>query len=297
MRYSSSRAAVSSGYSGGGGGGYSSYGGGRSSSSSGLHYTKSGALDMRYSSSKAAVSSSYGGSSTSYARPASSHAPALELHYTKSGALDMRYASSQASVAQAAAAPAARPANSNLHYTKSGALDMRYKSSQAVAQKLNKAAPPPAPSSSNLHYTKSGALDMRYKSSHDAVGTAVLGNAPDDNLHYTKSGALDMRYKSSREVVQKMEKLGLNQASKSKKAAKPQKRAQGVPNDLPVTKAGTPDLRTTKAKQWVQSQAQRWHPADALPAWVPCLIARHDQGSVASLYRWLACSCPTRQAR
>ncbi|KAG3010878.1 hypothetical protein PC120_g14786 [Phytophthora cactorum] len=241
MRYSSSRSAVSSG------GGYSSYGGSSRSTSSDLHYTKSGALDMRYNSSHAALASGYSGSSASYSKPrSSSRSSASELHYTKSGALDMRYASSQAAVAQA---PSSRPSNSNLHYTKSGALDMRYKSSQAVAQQLNKsttaaAVPPPAPSSSNLHYTKSGALDMRYK--------------------------------SSREVVRRMEKMGLNSASnttktKSRKAAKPQRRLEGVPRDLPVTKSGTPDLRTTRAKEWIQSQAQHWHPADALPEWVPCL--------------------------
>ncbi|KAG2968414.1 hypothetical protein PC118_g18022 [Phytophthora cactorum] len=218
MRYSSSRSAVSSG------GGYSSYGGSSRSTSSDLHYTKSGALDMRYNSSHAALASGYSGSSASYSKPrSSSRSSASELHYTKSGALDMRYASSQAAVAQA---PSSRPSNSNLHYTKSGALDMRYKSSQAVAQQLNKsttaaAVPPPAPSSSNLHYTKSGALDMRYK--------------------------------SSREVVRRMEKMGLNSASnttktKSRKAAKPQRRLEGVPRDLPVTKS-----------------------ADALPEWVPCL--------------------------
>ncbi|OWZ00897.1 TKL protein kinase, partial [Phytophthora megakarya] len=194
---------------------------------------------MRYNSSKEAVASSY--TAASYAQPKPSRSAGSELHYTKSGALDMRYASSKAAVAQAAAPPSARPATSNLHYTKSGALDMRYKSSQAVAEQLNKAATiaaPPAPS----------------------------------NLHYTKSGALDMRYKSSREVVQRMEKMGLNSnKSKSQKAPKPQRRLEGVPLDLPVTKAGTPDLRTTKAKEWVQSQAQRWHPADALPVWVPCL--------------------------
>ncbi|KAG3245793.1 hypothetical protein PI124_g9472 [Phytophthora idaei] len=226
---------------------------------------------MRYNSSHAALASGYSGSSASYSKPrSSSRSSASELHYTKSGALDMRYASSQAAVAQAAAAPSSRPSNSNLHYTKSGALDMRYKSSQAVAQQLNKsvtaaAVPPPAPSSSNLHYTKSGALDMRYK--------------------------------SSREVVRRMEKMGLNSASnttktKSRKAAMPQRRLEGVPRDLPVTKSGTPDLCTTRAKEWVQSQAQHWHPADALPEWIPCLkdgspdmtkaVSRHFIGSCSS---------------
>ncbi|KAF1778814.1 Protein kinase, ATP binding site [Phytophthora cactorum] len=86
------------------------------------------------------------------------------------------------------------------------------------------------------------------------TAAAVPPPAPSSsNLHYTKSGALDMRYKSSREVVRRMEKMGLNSASnttkiKSRKAAKPQRRLEGVPRDLPVTKS-----------------------ADALPEWVPCL--------------------------
>ncbi|KAL3665334.1 hypothetical protein V7S43_009374 [Phytophthora oleae] len=238
MRYSSSKAAVSSGY--GSGGGYASYGGGGSrSSSSDLHYTKSGALDMRYSSSKAAVASGRGGGNSR------SRSTASDLHYTKSGALDMRYNSSKAVVAEAAAPSA--PVNSNLHYTKSGTLDMRYKSSQAVAKQLKQfTTPVPSPAPSN------------------------------NQLHYTKRGALDMRYKSSREVAQRMAKMGLNgdgstTKNSTRKAAKPPRRLKGVPRDLPVTKAGTPDLRTTRAKQWVQNQAQLWHPADALPVWVPSL--------------------------
>ncbi|KAF1791250.1 Protein kinase-like domain [Phytophthora cactorum] len=229
-----------------------------------LHYTKSGALDMRYSSSRSAVSS--GGGYSSYG--GSSRSTSSDLHYTKSGALDMRYNSSHAALASGYSGSSAsyskprsssRSSASELHYTKSGALDMRYASSQAaVAQ-----APSSRPSNSNLHYTKSGALDMRYKSSQavaqqlnkSTTAAAVPPPAPSSsNLHYTKSGALDMRYKSSRE-----------------KAAKPQRRLEGVPRDLPVTKSGTPDLRTTRAKEWIQSQAQHWHPADALPEWVPCL--------------------------
>ncbi|KAG6944402.1 hypothetical protein JG688_00017098 [Phytophthora aleatoria] len=177
----------------------------------------------------------------------------------------MRYNSSHAALASGYSGSSAsyskprsssRSSASELHYTKSGALDMRYASSQAaVAQAA--AAPSSRPSNSNLHYTKSGALDMRYKSSQavaqqlnkSVTAAAAPPPAPSSsNLHYTKSGALDMRYKSSRE-----------------------RRLEGVPRDLPVTKSGTPDLRTTRAKEWVQSQAQHWHPADALPEWVPCL--------------------------
>ncbi|KAK1928649.1 putative serine/threonine-protein kinase [Phytophthora citrophthora] len=250
MRYSSSKAAVSSGY----GGGYVSYGGGRSrtSSSSGLHYTKSGSLDMRYNSSKAAVASNGGGGS-SYRASA--------LHYTKGGALDMRYNSSKAAMAEAAAPVM----NSNLHYTKSGKLDMRYKSSRAIAQRLKQSTtpvPPPVPSNNQ-------------------------------QLHFTKDGKLDMRYKSSREVAEKMAKMLLN--GDSFITTKPPQRLEGVPRDVPVTKAGIPDLRTTKGKQWIQSQAQRWHPADPLPAWVPSLkdgspdmtkaVSRHFIGGSPALHQ------------
>jgi len=240
-----------------------------------LHYTKSGALDMRYSSSRAAVASGYSGGSSyssssystpSYSTPSYSSSSSSGLHYTKSGALDMRYSSSKAAVANSS-------------------------SSSYSASRTNGSS---STASSGLHFTKSGALDMRYKSSREALSTASTGSSNGD-LHYTKSGALDMRYKSSREVVQKMGGLALN-SNKGKagaKASKTQPRQQGVPSNVPVTKAGAPDLRTTKAKQWVQSQAQHWHPAEALPAWVPCLkdgspdmtkaIARHFIGDSPAL--------------
>ncbi|KAH7463771.1 putative serine/threonine-protein kinase [Phytophthora ramorum] len=242
-----------------------------------LHYTKSGALDMRYSSSRAAVSS--GGGGGGYYGGGSSRSSASGLHYTKSGALDMRYSSSHAAVASASTGSYATPSRSSasdLHYTKSGALDMRYKSSQAA---VTQAATGPT-ASNHLHYTKSGALDKRYRSSREAMASQSTKAPPapsSSDLHYTKTGKLDMRYKSSREVVQKMENLALNSSNKDNggangsKGAKLRSRLAGIPHDVPVTKAGMPDLRTNKAKDWVQSQAQRWHPAESLPDWVPCL--------------------------
>lgn len=75
MRYSSSKAAMSSGLSGG-----------YSSMSSGLHYKKDGTPDMRYNSSRAATTSV-----SHVTRPSSSS----QLHYKKDGTLDMRYGSSR----------------------------------------------------------------------------------------------------------------------------------------------------------------------------------------------------------
>ncbi|KAG6615741.1 TKL protein kinase [Phytophthora cinnamomi] len=237
-----------------------------------LHYTKSGALDMRYSSSRAAVASGY---SSSYSTPSYGSSSSSGLHYTKSGALDMRYNSSRAAVA---AGYYVDSASSPTSYTKPT------RSSRSTA--------------SDLHYTKSGALDMRYNSSREVVAqaaAALYAKTSDSNLHYTKSGALDMRYNSSREVVAIMENLALNtkRGVKANNAAKAPARMQGVPSNVPVTKAGAPDLRTTKAKDWVQSQARRWHPADDLPAWIPCLkdgspdmtkaVARHFIGGSPAL--------------
>ncbi|KAL3665332.1 hypothetical protein V7S43_009372 [Phytophthora oleae] len=138
---------------------------------------------------------------------------------------------------------------------------------------------------------------MRYKSSQEAVASQAAPVAPSNpDLHYTKSGQLDMRYKTSREVVQKMEKLvlGKDKANgKARKASDAQTRLQGVPSDVPVTKDGAPNMQTNKAKDWVKSQAQRWHPAEELPAWVPRLkdgspdlskaVARHFLGGYPAL--------------
>lgn len=247
---------------------------------SNLHYTKSGALDMRYSSSRAAVASDYSSSSSSsYSAPSSSNfgnssASGGGLHYAKSGALDMRYNSSRAAVAATQSSSAARasssssyaaPSSSELHYTKSGALDMRYSSSRAAVAQASAATPPPAP-------TWSG------------------------QLHLKKDQTPDMRYKSSHEFVKRMENLELNTSSKKEASAaktKTQPRVQGVARGVPVTKSGAPDLRTTRAKEWVQEQARNWHPAESLPPWVPCLkdgspdmtktIARHFIGGSPAL--------------
>ncbi|KAF1778821.1 Protein kinase-like domain [Phytophthora cactorum] len=138
---------------------------------------------------------------------------------------------------------------------------MRYASSQAaVAQAA--AAPSSRPSRSALNKSITAA--------------AVPPPAPSSsNLHYTKSGALDMRYKSSREVVRRMEKMGLNSASNTTKIKSRRLRSLSVDwrasTGLARDKIRYARLRTTRAKEWVQSQAQHWHPADALPEWVPCL--------------------------
>ncbi|KAK1928650.1 putative serine/threonine-protein kinase [Phytophthora citrophthora] len=138
---------------------------------------------------------------------------------------------------------------------------------------------------------------MRYKSSREATTTQAAPVAPaNPDLHYKKSGQLDMRYKSSREVAQKMEKLDLGKNKdngKARKASGAQTRLKGVPSDIPVTKAGAPNMRTSKAKDWVQSQAQHWHPAEELPEWVPRLkdgspdlskaVARHFLGGSPAL--------------
>ena len=90
MRYSSSKAAISSGFYSGVGSSFSGFCGSNSyssgSSSRGLHYKKDGTPDMRYSSSKAAVASEYGSTSTG---------KGSDLHYKKDGSLDMRYKSSR----------------------------------------------------------------------------------------------------------------------------------------------------------------------------------------------------------
>lgn len=129
-----------------------------SKGSSGLHYTKSGGLDMRYSSSKAYVASH----STSSYSSTSSSSSSSGLHYTKSGGLDMRYNSSKAYVDSQSTVP--RYNSDGLHYRMDGGLDMRYNSSK------------PSSSSSDLHYRQDGGLDMRYNSSRDIFGVGRISS-------------------------------------------------------------------------------------------------------------------------
>jgi predicted Ser/Thr protein kinase len=235
---------------------------------SNLHYTKSGRLDMRYNSSRAAVASSSSSSSYSGSNYGGSSSSS-SLHYTKSGALDMRYNSSHAAVAAAqsssaawvsSSSPYAPPSSSELHYTKSGALDMRYSSSRAAVAQAAAAMPPPAPGSSGLHLKKDGTPDMRYK--------------------------------SSRDFVNRMENLELKSSNTGKSAAttRAPTRAHGVPRDIPVTKSGAPDLRTSRAKEWVQQQARNWHPTESLPAWVPCLKDGSPDMSKAAARQFIGAS-------
>ena len=86
----------------------------------GLHYTKSGRLDMRYNSSKEFLAR------TVPRRPDQHEG----LHYTKAGHLDMRYNSSKEFLSRTV--PRSPDQHEGLHYTKSERLDMRYNSSRAA---------------------------------------------------------------------------------------------------------------------------------------------------------------------
>lgn len=220
-----------------------------------LHYKKDGSLDMRYSSSKAAVASgaSYGGGSSS--------------SYSRPSSSSSSYCAPSAS--------------SGLHYKRDGTLDMRYNSSKAAVAASSSSYNEP------LHYKRDGTLDMRYSSSKAAAAELRTAAPTPPPVPLKKDGTPDMRYKSSREYVKQMEKLSI----KGKPTTAP--RYAGVPSDVPVTQTGAPDLRTTRGKQWVQDQAHNWHPADPLPAWVPCLkdgspdmgkaVSRHFIGGAVAL--------------
>ncbi|CAF1405672.1 unnamed protein product [Adineta ricciae] len=241
MRYSSSRAAMSSGFSMGasgfsGGGHFSpmNYG---SNASSGLHYKKDGGLDMRYSSSRIA---------SAFATPLSSRPPtSSELHYKKDGTMDMRYSSSRVASTSTAASPISRqPVSSGLHYKKDGGLDMRYSSSRVASASLAPSSSRP-PTSSELHYKKDGTMDMRYNSSKAATSSIQSNNS--SKHHYKKDGSLDMRYSSSRNTITNNN--------------------HEIPKYIPVTKTGIPDMRTTAAKDWVKQQAQ--NDTGEIPSWIP----------------------------
>ena len=229
MRYSSSRAAMSSGsgsinsFASTGGGGRSPISSGQTAFS-GLQYRKDGGLDMRYSSSRAAMSSGFG-SMNSFAStggggrsPISSGQTVFSgLQYRKDDGLDMRYTSSKA---EASSNPTNRSSShSGLHYKKDGTLDMRYSSSKAAASSnsTNRSS-----SHSGLHYKKDGTLDMRYASSKSFMSKSTPGCAFSD---------------------------------------------YGIPKYIPLTKDGIPDMRTKAAKEWVREQAQNG--GEDIPFWIP----------------------------
>ena len=268
MRYSSSKAAVSSGY-----GGSSSRSGGSSSGYGGSSSGYGG-------SSSYGSQSSYG--SSSYSSPASGSSASSNLHYKKDGSLDMRYSSSKTVVAQQApssgygvsypspsygssysspvsnpySSPVANPYVSNdLHYKKDGSLDMRYASSKtAVGQ--GSSASDSVPLSDSLHYKKDGSLDMRYASSKEVAGLASCIKAlqvvgPGSELHLKKDGSLDMRFRSSK---------GIGSSGKG---------LFNIPDSVPTKSDGTPDMRKKEAKDFVRQQAGIFANQGFLPSWVP----------------------------
>ncbi|CAF0926831.1 unnamed protein product [Rotaria sp. Silwood1] len=256
MRYSSSRMAASSGF----GMGFSGYGGGASyspvsygaSAVPGLHCKKDGSLDMRYNSSRVASSSVH---SNHISQPPSSSV----LHYKKDNTLDMRYSSSKAAASSFPSSYTNRaPSSSGLHYKKDGTLDMRYSSSKIAASSAQSNHTNRPPISSGLHYKKDGTLDMRYSSSKAAASSAQSSytNRPPSSsgLHYKKDGSLDMRYSSSKNAMTNY-KSGCAFSD------------HGIPENIPLTKAGIPDMRTAAAKEWVREQAQNG--MEDIPSWIP----------------------------
>ncbi|CAF1004009.1 unnamed protein product [Rotaria sordida] len=243
MRFNSSRAAISSAH-------LSHIS--RPPSSSGLHYKKDGTLDMRYSSSRIAAPSAQ---SSNANRPPSSS----QLHYKRDGSLDMRFNSSKATTSSAQTSHVNRPpSSSGLHYKKDGTLDMRYNSSRTAAPSAQSSHVNRPPSSSGLHYKKDGTLDMRFSSSKTAASSAQTSHAnrltSSSGLHYKKDGTLDMRYTSSKNAMTSYTS-GYTFSD------------HGIPKDIPVTKAGIPDMRTRAAKEWVKEQAQT--EMNDIPSWIP----------------------------
>ncbi|CAF1281615.1 unnamed protein product [Adineta steineri] len=268
MRYSSSKAAMSSGFGMGsfgssGGSNYSpmssgfgigSFGSSRntgfssmsygSTASSALHHKKDGTLDMRYSSSR---STAFSAQPIHVSRPVGS----FEAHHKKDGTLDMRYNSSKIAATSTQSNYINRPTSSSeLHYKKDGTMDMRYNSSKTATpcSTLSTYANRPS-SSSGLHHKKDGTLDMRYSSSKNANQSVSSSG-----LHHKKDGTLDMRYASSKNAM-------------SRNASGYQYSKQGIPKHIPMTKSGIPDMRTTAAKDWVRQQAQTG--IEEIPSWIP----------------------------
>lgn len=198
-----------------------------------LHFKKDGSLDMRFSSSRAAMSSGFGGGSFGFSggsgySPISSGSVAFSgLHHKKDGSLDMRYSSSKVAMASgfnSTSSGFSRGSSllSNLHHKKDGSLDMRFNSSKAAVSAVQPNLARRPPTSSDLHYKKDGTLDMRYTSSRNATN-----------------------YSTSARTVSN----------------------HNIPRNIPVTKTGIPDMRTTAAKEWVKQQAQ--YGTEDIPSWIP----------------------------
>ncbi|CAF1228430.1 unnamed protein product [Rotaria sordida] len=149
-----------------------------------------------------------------------------------------------------------------LHYKKDGTFDMRFNSSRAAMSSGFRMShfgysegvsysPMPA----ELHYKKDRTLDMRYNSSKAlATSCHVSRPATSSQLHYKKDSTLDMRYTSSKNVMTSS-KSGYTYSG------------HDMPRNIPVTKAGIPDMRTTAAKEWVKEQARMR--MNDIPSWIP----------------------------
>jgi hypothetical protein len=253
-------------------------------SSGGLHYTKSGALDMRYASSRAAIasgssgyshsnsvsSSSSSGIGSEYSSSVSSSKSCVgALHYRQDGTPDMRYSSSRQAAdcrrSTVSSSYSSCDYSSDLHFKKDGSLDMRYSSSKAAAAASRQCG-------NELYYKKDGSLDMRYKSSREACGLNMSVSSGRE-MHYTKDGRLDMRYDSSLVATSLLDGLKKLQLPSARSAQCP--RMPGIPDHVPVKSDGTPDMRKTAAKEWVASQGASCDGRN-LPSWVP----KRKDGSV-----------------
>jgi tRNA A-37 threonylcarbamoyl transferase component Bud32 len=233
MRYSSSRAAMSSGF------GATSFG----------HSGSSGYSPMSFGSSASSAHFSH------VSRPSSSSG----LHLKKDGTPDMRFNSSRAAATSMQSSYTNRPpSSSGLHLKKDGTPDMRFNSSRAAATSIQSSYTNRPPSSSGLHLKKDGTPDMRFNSSRAATTSTQSNhvNRPPSSsgLHLKKDGTPDMRFNSSKNVMGS-HRFGGRSSD------------HGIPRDIPVTKDGIPDMRTTAAKEWVKQQAQTG--MNDIPSWIP----------------------------
>jgi len=225
------------------------------------HYKKDGSLDMRYSSSQAAVASGYsGGGGSSYGSGYAS--------YSSGGGYG--YSNGQLGLGAGYSSPSS---GSDLHYKKDGSLDMRYSSSKSAAAVLlsgSASGPPHAFTQSaystpnpqaGLNFKKDGTLDMRYASSK-AVSSSIFEHLSSSNagIHVKKDGSPDMRYSSSKRQASLLaDNLGKLEVSV--------KTDRKIPQGIPLTKSGFPDMRTKAAKEWVGNQAK--HFSSKVPDWIP----------------------------
>jgi hypothetical protein len=240
---------------------------GSSGGGGGLHYAKSGALDMRYSSSREAVESGFSVCSFDEDEETLSDdigsgysSSGAELHYKKDGSLDMRYSSSREASGYPSNLASSSSSSDSLHCKKDGSLDMRYSSSKTAAATTNTST------GDSLHFKKDGTLDMRYNSSKMSGLPAALSES--SGLHYKKDGSPDMRFSSSRVAAGLSYELKAMQLSSNK--TRKLSRQSGIPDYVPLKTDGTPDMRTNAAKDWVASQAAKWDGSHLnIPSWVP----------------------------